>query len=113
MRKRPLSITIVGWLFIVAGTVGFIYHLLEVDINAPFTNDAGLVLVVRLLGVVAGVLVLRGIGLGRWLLVAWMAYHVVLSYFHTTSELIMHALFLLVLAVILFNRRVTAYFRAA
>jgi hypothetical protein len=108
--KRPISITIIGWFFIVAGSVGFIYHLSELEISSPFRNDAAWILIVRLLAIVGGVLVLRGSNVGRWLLVVWMAYHVVLSYFHTLSELIMHAVLLIVLIIFLFNRRVADFF---
>jgi hypothetical protein len=50
---------------------------------------------------------------GRWLLVAWMAYHVVLSYFHTFSELAMHAALLVVIVVALFYPRAAGYFSRA
>ncbi len=108
--KRPLAIAIPGWLFIITGALGFVFHLNEFDFSDPLANDAVWILLVRLLAVV-GVLILRGVGLGRWLLIAWMAYHVVLSYFHTTSELIIHLLFLALLMVILFGQKAEAYFR--
>src|SRR5688500_10472982 len=109
--KRPLVVTIIGWLFIAAGTVGFIYHFSELVIQNPFVNDAIWVLFVRLLAIAGGILILRGANLGRWLLVAWMAYHVVLSYFHTVSQLITHVLFLAAIAFALFHPRAAAFFR--
>ena len=108
--KRPLAVTIIGWLFIAAGTVGFAYHLPELIILDPFSNDAAWVLLMRLLAVVGGILTLRGINSGRWLLVAWMAYHVVLSYFHTLSELVMHAILLALVAYGLYYPRAAAFF---
>jgi hypothetical protein len=98
-------------LVILAGTVGFIYHLTEVNVQAPFTNDAMWVLLVRIVAIVGGVLTLRGANTGRWLLVIWLLYHVVLSYFHTLSELITHATLLAVIAYILFHPRLTAFFK--
>ena len=59
--KRPVAVTILGWLFVLAGAVGFIYHIREFRISRPFQNDAAWVLAVRLLGILGGVLVLKGI----------------------------------------------------
>ena len=110
--KRPLSITIIGWVFIVAGVVGFFYHLTEFDLRAPFANDVGWVLLVRLLAIVGGILTLRGSNLGRWLLILWMIYHVALSFYHTTSELVMHIIFTVVIAYFLFRKKESGFFRA-
>jgi hypothetical protein len=109
--KRPLAATIIGWLFIAAGTVGFLYHVREVDVANPLSNDALLVLSVRLLAIIGGVLVLKGSPIGRWLLVAWLAYHVVLSYFHPFSELITHALLMVVITCALFHPRIGLFFK--
>jgi hypothetical protein len=109
--KRPLAVTIIAWFFIAAGAAGFLYHLTELNIGAPFSNDAGWVLFVRLLAVVGGILLLRGWNAGRWLLVSWLAYHVALSYFHTIFQLVTHAILLAVIAFVLFHPRVAAYFR--
>lgn len=56
---------------------------------------------------------LRGHNWARWLLVTWIAYHVILSAFHAWSELAMHALLLAVVAYFLFRSRASAYFRRA
>jgi hypothetical protein len=109
--KRPLAVVIIGWFFIVAGTVGFIYHLTELNIADPFANDAVWVLLVRLLAIAGGILTLLGKNMGRWLLVIWLLYHVVLSYFHTVSELITHAILFAVIAYGLFHPRVSAFFK--
>ena len=109
--KRPLSVTIVGWFFILAGAVGFAYHVSELSLHDPFPDDSVWILLVRILAIVGGVLCLRGMNAGRWLLVAWMAYHVVLSYFHGFSEMAMHAALLVVIVVALFYPGATSYFR--
>lgn len=109
--KRPLAVTIIGWLFVIAGTVGFIYHAKELNIGDPFANDAVWVELVRLLAVAGGILTLRGSNIGRWLLISWMAYHVVLSFFHPLSELIVHVIILAVVAYGLFHRRSAEFFR--
>jgi hypothetical protein len=108
--KRPLSVTIAGWLFILAGVVGFAYHLSELSLGDPFADDSLWILLVRALAVVGGILCLRGMTIGRWLLVAWMAYHVALSYFHSFSEMGMHAILLVVIVAALFHPAASAYF---
>ncbi len=110
--RRPLAITIMGWLFIIAGAVGIVRRIGDFDADDPlFGNDAVWVMIVGLLAAVGGVFILRGVALGRWLLIGWMVYHVILSAAHTTTELIIHTVFLVILIVVLFNRNVSWYFR--
>jgi hypothetical protein len=111
MSKRPYSITVIGCLFIAAGTVGFAYHITEFKGQSPFEYDIAWVCFVRLLAILGGVFVLRGSNWARWLLLIWMAYHVVLSAFHRLSELAMHGLLFAVVAYFLFRPPATAYFR--
>src|SRR5436190_5188208 len=92
MSKRPLSITIIGWLFIATGVVGIAYHATELKADRPFQYDVIWVCLVRLLAILCGVFLLRGSNWARWLLLVWIAYHVILSAFHSLSELIIHSL---------------------
>ena len=108
MNKRPLSVTIMGWLFIAAGTVGLVYH--SRDLRHLFQNDSVWVCLVRVLAIVAGVYVLRRRNWARWLCVVWMAYHVGLSAYHSMREVIMHAVLLVLIAYCLFQRKASAYF---
>src|SRR5262249_39079375 len=62
------------------------------------------------LAIVCGVFLLRGSNWARWLLLAWIAFHVVLSAFHNVFELAMHSLLLVVVAYCLFRPRTSAYF---
>lgn len=112
MYKRPLSVTIIAWLYIVTGVVGLAYHATEFDVTRPFADDGLWILLVRLLAVVAGAFMLRGRNWARWLAIVWMAWHVGLSLFHPVSELIMHSILLVVFAFLLFRSSASAYFRA-
>ena len=49
----------------------------------------------------------------RWLLLAWMGFHVVLSLWHTPVELALHALLLALVAWVLFRPAAAAFFRGA
>ena len=60
MKKRPLSVAIVGWLFVAVGIVGFAYHVMDLRAAGPFDAELVAVLFVRLLAIVGGAYVLRG-----------------------------------------------------
>jgi hypothetical protein len=113
MTHRPLSVTVVAWIFIVAGIVGIAYHARELDPQNPFGNDVLVACLIRLLAIVGGAFALRGHNWARWLMLAWIAYHVVLSAFHSPMELIMHAVIAAIVAFALFRRPANAYFTPA
>jgi hypothetical protein len=111
MNKRPLSITLLSYLLIVVGAAGFVFHFSESYKRHSFASDDVLVLAVSLLAIVCGVFLLRGKDWARWLSMAWIAFHVVLSFFHSMREVAVHALFLLVFAVLLFRPAASQFFR--
>jgi carbon starvation protein CstA len=113
MKKRPLSVTILAVILAVAGLVGLVYHLTEIKTFSPFPWEVLWVSVVRGIAIVAGVFMLRGRNWARWLAIAWIGFHVGISAFHTTRELIMHALLLAVFAYFLFRRAANFYFRSS
>ena len=113
MKKRPLSVMIIGWLFVAAGTVGLAYHANEFKASVPFQYDVVWVCLVRLIAIVCGVFMLRGRNWARWLLLVWVAYHVMLSAFHSLSGFVIHSLLFAVVAYFLFRPQASAYFRRA
>jgi hypothetical protein len=110
-RKRPGSVTAIGWLFIADGSIGLVYHASELETQGPIDYDVVLVLFVRMLAIIAGVFMLRGADWARWLALLWMVYHVVLSALHSFSEAVVHVLLLAVIAVVLLRPAAAAYFR--
>jgi len=111
MKKRPLSIIVISWLFIAAGAIGLAYHATEFQAPPPFRYDVLWVCLVRLLAILSGVFMLRGNNWARRLLVAWMVYHVILSALHSVSQLIVHGLLFAVIAHFLFRSSASAFFR--
>ena len=111
MNKRPLSVTIIGLIFIAAGVIGFAYHITEFNMQRPFESEIILISLVRLLAILGGVFVLRGKNWARWLLLVWIAFHVVLSAFHSLSEFLAHGLLFAIIAYVLFRPQASAYFR--
>ncbi|HKW96797.1 MAG TPA: hypothetical protein VJN43_03645 [Bryobacteraceae bacterium] len=113
MKRRPIAVTIIAWVYIVVGTAGFAYHFREFEGRAVFAGDTLWVELVRLAAVAAGIFLLRGHNWARWLAVAWIAVHVVVSAFHSVPQLAVHAVFCAAIAYFLFRREAAEYFRAA
>jgi hypothetical protein len=106
---RPLSITVVASSYIVVGVVGFAYHV--TDLGSEPALQAAMILAVRLLAVVIGVAMLRGIWWARPAALAWLAYHVVLGVLHSWGDALMHLLLLTVFMIVLLRPAAAAYFR--
>ncbi len=113
MNKRPRSVTVISCLFVAAGAIGFAYHFSEFKAQRQFEYGLVWVCFVRLLAILAGLFMLRGSNWARWLLLVWIAYHVILSAFHSLSGLAMHSFLLGVVAYFLFRPQASAYFRRA
>ena len=111
MSERPLSVTMISWLFLIAGVIGVAYHASEFRLGGPFQYDLLWVCLVRLIAIVCAVFMLRASNWARWLLVVWIAYHVVLSGLHSPLQFIVHGVLLAVVICFLFNAKAAAYFR--
>jgi hypothetical protein len=111
--KRPLSVTILGWVYIGMGIIGVAYHFTEFQARDAFQYDIVWVELVRLIAIVCGVFLLRGHNWARWVALAWIAFHVVVSAFHTFPEFAIHCLFCAVIAWFLFRPEAARYFRGA
>ena len=110
MKSRPISVTIIGLVYLVMGIAGFAYHLTGLRVQHRFQSDIVLVEIIFLIAIVSGAYMLRGHNWARWLAIAWMGFHVAVSIFHTVSELAVHALLCAVLAYFLFRTAATRYF---
>jgi len=58
------------------------------------------------------VYMLLGRNWARWLGLAWIAFHVIISAFHSAQELVIHGLLLALFAYFLLRPSASAYFRA-
>jgi len=111
MTKRPISVMIISCVYILAGTVGLIYHASELMVR-PFHLEALAIEFVRVLAIVAGAFMLRGSNWARWLALGWMGFHVVVGYLHGWTQMATHATFFVVIAFFLLRRPANEYFRA-
>ena len=110
--KRPIAVSAVGILFVLAGLVGLTYHAMELGRPGPRDADLPLVLFVRVLALVAGVFLFRGASWARWLTMAWMAYHAILSAFDgSVSGVVVHTLMLAAISHLLLRPDSAAFFR--
>jgi hypothetical protein len=110
MRKRPLSITAVGLLFLLTGAIAFGFHLWRGWSRGEIRSDVLLVLAVSLLAVVAGIFMLLGSNWARWLALAWLAFHVVISALNSWRETVMHALLFALIAWLLLRPQAGQWF---
>jgi len=113
MNKRPLSVTILSFLMIAVGVVGLAYHLTEFQAQLPFQYDLALVCLIHLTAIVCGAYMLRGSNWARWLTLAWLAFHAIVSGFHAWEQLVVHGLLFAAITYLLCCPQATEYFRAA
>ena len=111
MIKRPVSITLLAVLLIATGFLGLVYHARDINLQHPVQNDTLWVELIRVLAIVAGIFMLRGHNWARWLTLAWIAFHVVVSFRHSWSQVCVHALVFAVFALFLFRPPAARYFK--
>lgn len=112
MRKSPLSVTGIGYLYIAIGVIALVSQLAMVRLRGPFQYDILWASFVELIAVVSGLYILRASNWARWLALVWIVFHVLLSVLHAPLELLIHSLLCLVIAYCLFRPPANAYFRA-
>jgi hypothetical protein len=109
--RHPLPVTVIGWLYIATGAIGFVYHLGEFSIGQAFRYNALWIELVRLVAIVCGAFLLRGRNWARWVVLAWMGFHVIVGALHSVPQLAIHCLFLAAIAYFLFRSDAGRFFR--
>lgn len=107
-NKRPLSVTLLGCAYLAVGAGGMLAHFPGFH---SWRYDDLLVEFTELLALLGGALILTGKSRARWLAVAWMAFHVILSAFHSAPETALHGFFLALIVWVLFRPAAARYFR--
>jgi len=106
--QRPRSITIISWLFIVFGSIALLSGLIKGgDLKGHWYVHLS-----RFLQIVAGLFMLYGRNWARWLLVAWVAFHLVVGALNGPLQLLMHVVIFSVILFFVFRRQASAYFLA-
>jgi hypothetical protein len=107
--RRPVSVTILACVYLVVGAVGFAYHFREL---MSLQQDSMWAEFTELLAIVSGAFMLRGHDWARWLALAWIVFHVILSVFDSFHGLAVHGLLCAVIAWLLFRSEAARYFHS-
>jgi hypothetical protein len=110
-HRPPLTVIIVSILFIITGCAGFASHLKEFFKSNSNLTETIPALLLGILAVICGLLLLYRINWARWLAIAWLLCHIIISAFNSISEMIAHIVFLVLVSVLLFLPVSSAYFR--
>jgi len=109
MNARPRSITIIGWIFILSGSIALFSGLLPFfrGITSAQLGEElkshWMVHLSRIIAIVGGLFLLRGRNWARWLLVAWILFHLVISAMHSLTQLLTHAAIFTIILYFLFK----------
>ena len=109
--KRPLSVTLIAWLFILTGIGALIAHRDALRASQLYGYDLLWPCGLAVAAILAGTFMLNRANWARWLCFIWMACHLVISALHSVQETVFHALIFAVLFYFLLRPNVTAYFR--
>jgi hypothetical protein len=107
IEKRPFEVTFLGWLFIAVGIITTIYHLVKASLDLWIIP----IVLLGIIAVVAGVFLLGGAGWSRWLLLTWLAFHVVAIALESLSRAVTHLVLLVVVGYFLLGPPTSEYFR--
>ena len=104
-NRIPASIILIACLYLAVGIGGFVAHF-----GDRHEADWIWVEVTEFVAVLCSVFLLLAHNWARWLAVAWMAFHVVIS-FSEWSKFGMHSLFLVLIVWCLFRPGANRFFR--
>lgn len=111
MNKPPVSVLLIALLYIAVGVIGFAAHFTELYAHGAYHSDAVFIELTELCALVCGAFMLRRQNWARWLAVAWIAFHVVLSAFEAFRGLAIHCLLLILIVWAVFHPKASRYFR--
>lgn len=107
--KRPFAVAFLGWLFIFVGLAALLYHLIKGRLDLWMLP----IVLFEMIAVVAGVFLLKGRNWARWLLLVWIAFHVIAMSLNSLSSSVPHLLLLIVVGYFLFTPPDSKYFGSA
>lgn len=107
---RPIAVTIVAYVYIAVGIIGFSYHLTDFRTQSPFQYDVLGIELIRFVAIVAGVYVLRGNNWARLTALAWMVLHVIIGALNSLPQFAVHLAFAALIALALFHPAANRWF---
>lgn len=106
--RPPVAVLIVAGAYLAVGILGFVAHFHDM-LATP--SEGVWMEVTELLAAIAGVFLLRGRNWARWLAVAWIIFHVGLSAFDNTREVIVHGVMAALIIWLLFRATSARWFK--
>jgi hypothetical protein len=106
--KPPLGVAVLACLYIATGAIGFVYHF--PTFHGGFHHEDFWIELTEVAALISGIFLLRGHNWARWLALAWIAFHILLSAFQSLQASVIHSLLACVFAWILFGRSAAPYF---
>lgn len=110
---RPLSVTVLAGLYIAIGAALFVHHFREFLAHSASGQDTFWIELTEAIAIIAGLFMLRGQNWARWLAVAWVGFHLVLSVFHGFHGFVLHLLIFAGVTWLLVRADAAQYFRDA
>ena len=110
MKNCPPTITLLSFLFIAVGIISTGVHVWQFRVAQPTQLEAAGIVAIGALAVVAGIYMMRGKNWARWLALAWISFHVIIAALDQPIGLIIHAIFVALLAWFLFRRESQQWF---
>jgi hypothetical protein len=108
LTRPPVAVLVVAAAYLAVGIIGFVAHFHDL-LATP--SEGVWIELTELIAAGTGVFLLRGRNWARWLAVAWIAFHVVLSAFGNIREVTMHAIMAVLIAWLLFRPDTTRWFQ--
>jgi hypothetical protein len=109
-NKRPLAIGFLALLYLAVGLIGLVNHFPELrETLGPHWENIWIE-ATELLAILCGIFLFRGANWARWLAVAWIALHVVLSVFDNSRGLLVHSVLAAATTWLLFRPESNQYF---
>jgi len=105
-RRVPISVIVVAALYLSVGIGTFIFHFKDLRAPGGIWIEA-----TEFLAIVCGLFLLGAHNWARWLAIAWMTFHVLLS-LGDMRQLAVHSAFLVFIAWALFRADANRFFRA-
>jgi hypothetical protein len=115
MRKTPPSILVVGAVFLALGVLDVwrgVAPLFGAGARPRLAGDDLLVLAIGVAALIGGAFAIRGRNWARWLLAAWMAFHVAIS-IGKPFELVAHLAIFGCVAFLLFRPPAATHFKSS
>lgn len=113
MKRRPITVTILGCILIATGLVSLAFHVTDFKASHSRLSELVPLSLVSVLAIVSGAFMFRGSNWARWLALAWIAFHVAISFLDSLQKVVMHGLIFLLFGYLLLRPTATAYFSAS